>query len=80
MRRGEALARQHRCNVCHQQNFAGQRNVPRIAAQRDDYLVKALREYRGNARVGYDASMQEAMQPVDDAQIPDLAYFLARVR
>ena len=79
MEKGRVLIQQHRCNFCHQ-NLAGQENVPRLAGQREDYLVKTLREYKTNTRRGYDASMAEVMYPLDDAQILDLAYFIARAR
>jgi cytochrome c553 len=80
MERGQALARQYRCGFCHGADFAGHDNIPRIAAQREDYLAKALREYKSNARPGYDASMADVMQPIGDADIADLAYFMARSR
>jgi cytochrome c553 len=70
---------QNRCNICHTATFVGQDNVPNIADQREDYLVKALRGYKDNSRHGYDASMAEVMQPISDDQILDLAYYIARV-
>ena len=78
MARGQALIRQYRCNVCHNADLAGRDSVPRIAGQREDFLVKTMREYKANARPGYDASMGDVMQPIPDADIPDLAYFAAR--
>jgi cytochrome c553 len=80
MERGKALAQQHRCGFCHSTDFGGHDNIPRIAAQREDYLLKALREYKSNARPGYDASMAEVVQPIQDADLGDLAYFMARSR
>jgi cytochrome c553 len=80
MEKGRTLAEQNRCNFCHQGNYSGERNVPRLAGQREDYLVKALREYRDNSRRGYDASMADVLYHVSDEQILDLAYFLARMR
>jgi cytochrome c553 len=80
MQRGYALIQQHHCNVCHQSNLAGRDNVPRLAAQREDYLAKALREYKSNARVGYEPIMLEVMRPLNDADIPDLAYTIARMK
>jgi cytochrome c553 len=62
-----------------ERNLPGQDNVPNIADQREDYLVKALRGYRDNSRHGYDAAMAEVMQPIGDDQILDLAYYIARV-
>jgi cytochrome c553 len=78
MERGSALSRQHRCNICHGMDLAGRDNVPRIAGQREDFLVKTLREYKSNVRPGYDASMGDVLQPISDADILDLAYFAAR--
>jgi cytochrome c553 len=78
MERGQALVRQYRCNVCHAPDLAGRDNVPRIAGQREDFLVKTMREYKNNTRPGYDASMGDVLQPISDAEILDLAYFSAR--
>jgi cytochrome c553 len=80
MARAQALAQQHRCNSCHNPDFSGKENVPRIANQREDYLAKTLGEYKDNSRHGYDGSMADVMGPVTAEQIADLAYFIARVR
>jgi cytochrome c553 len=78
--RAKVLATQFRCNSCHQADFSGGDNVPRIADQREDYLAKTLREYKDNSRHGYDGTMAEVLNPVTTDQIADLAYYIARVR
>jgi cytochrome c553 len=80
LQRAQALAQQYHCNACHNTDFSGKENVPRIANQREDYLLKTMREYKDNSRHGYDATMAEALQPVTSEQIADLAYYLARLR
>ena len=80
MQRAQVLVAQHHCNSCHNADFSGRDNVPRIADQREDYLLKTLREYKDNSRHGYDATMAEVLQPVTAEQIADLAYYLARLR
>ena len=75
---GRLLVRQHRCNVCHSPDLAGRDAVPRIGGQREDFLIKTMREYKSNTRAGYDASMGDVMQPDPDADILDLAHFTAR--
>ena len=80
LERARALIQQHRCNFCHNQDFSGEQNVPRLAGQREDYLAKALRAYKSNARRGYDAAMADVLYPVTDADILDLAHFLAHLR
>ena len=80
MQLGQTAASQHRCNTCHNPDFSGKENVPRIANQREDYLANTLAEYKSNTRAGYDASMADVMAPVTPEQIADLAYYIARVR
>jgi cytochrome c553 len=80
LQRAQALIQQNRCNSCHNADFSGKDNVPRLADQREDYLAKTMREYKDNSRHGYDGTMAEVLQPVTVEQIADLAYFLARVR
>jgi cytochrome c553 len=80
MQRGQALAEQNRCNNCHNADFSGKENVPRIANQREDYLAQTLSQYKDNSRHGYDGTMADVMQGVTQEQIADLAYYLARVR
>jgi cytochrome c553 len=78
--RARALIQQHRCNFCHKEDFSGEQGTPRLAAQREDYLIKAMREYKSNARRAYDPSMADVMHPLTDADILDLAHYLARFR
>ena len=75
--RGEELARSLGCGSCHMDDYSGQKHVPRIAHQREDYLALALKSYRDNKRTGTDTSMNEAMYRVSDADIAALAHFLA---
>jgi cytochrome c553 len=80
MQRAYTLIEQHRCSFCHTLNLSGRDNVPRLAAQREDYLAKALREYKSNARVGYEPIMLVVVKPLNDVDIADLAYAIARMQ
>jgi cytochrome c553 len=79
IQRAQSLVQQHHCNSCHNLDFSGHDNIPRLANQREDYLVKTMTAYKTNTRHGYDATMAEVLQPVTEAQIADLAHYLARV-
>jgi cytochrome c553 len=74
------LIAQNHCNICHRADFSGQENVPRIADQREDYLLKTLRDYKSGARHGYEPTMAETLQTVGDAELVELAYYLAHFR
>jgi cytochrome c553 len=80
MQAAATLITRFRCNACHNLDLSGKENVPRIAAQSETYLRQTLREYKNNTRHGYDAAMAEVLAPVTDAQIVELAYYVARFR
>ncbi|MBD0271954.1 MAG: c-type cytochrome [Acetobacteraceae bacterium] len=77
-REGEALAARMNCGVCHLPTYAGRAQIPRVAGQREDYLVHALTQYRDGARRGSDTNMNAVMYGVTDAQIAALAHHLAQ--
>jgi cytochrome c553 len=78
--RAQAVIAKNHCGSCHNANFSGREQMPRLAAQREDYLLKAMRDYKAAQRPGYDATMDEAIRPLTDADIVDLAHYLARLR
>jgi cytochrome c553 len=80
LERGHTLAETYHCLVCHRSDLSGQDSVPRLAGQGEDYLLKTLRDYKTGARRGYEATMAEALQPVDDAALAELAYYISHVR
>lgn len=76
--RGAALSARMNCGSCHLPDYSGRANAPRLAAQREDYLAHALREYRDNIRIGADTQMNGLMYGVSDADIAALAHHLAQ--
>lgn len=77
--RGGDLAQRLHCLGCHGSQGEGARQVPRLAGQREDYLLLALRGFRAGTRVGYQPAMTEAMAGVAPDQIDDLAHYLAHL-
>lgn len=81
MKRGLQAIEGRNCTSCHGRDFAGHNNVPRVANQREDYLLKALRDYRSGVRVGYgNALMPETVAGLDDAQLADIAHYLSHLK
>ena len=78
MKRGAALAKEHKCIFCHGDDFSGGKQVPRIGGQHEGYLRTALREFREGRRPGYTMAMSEALGPVAPEDLDTLAYYLAR--
>jgi cytochrome c553 len=77
--RGRALAGRRPCPVCHNPDFSGREQVPRLANQREDYLLKAMREYQSGARIGYGGTMLEELKGLSEGDLRDLAHFLAHL-
>lgn len=80
MQRAAAIAQQHRCASCHNDNYAGRDSIPAIGGQREDYLARTMREYKDSTRRGYEATMTDLLGAISVEQIDDLAYYLARVK
>lgn len=78
-RQGAAVAERLRCASCHHADYAGRNQVPRVAQQREDYLVPVLSQYRSGDRSGYDIAMNAILQGVSDDDIAALAHFLAHL-
>jgi cytochrome c553 len=75
--RGRQLALTFHCNACHGAAFEGGKQTPRLAGQREDYLLRALVEFRAGKRLGYTNAMAEALVGLDPTQLADLAFYLA---
>jgi cytochrome c553 len=79
MERGATLTRKLHCTGCHGNDLAGGSQVPRLALQREDYLLHALRGFRAASRVGYTQAMTEALAGVSPQELEDLAHYMARM-
>jgi cytochrome c553 len=77
--RGAELAKQRLCASCHNADYSGREQMPRLAGQHEAYIVKSLGEYRAGTRIGTQAAMAETVRGLDDQAFADLAYYLARV-
>lgn len=73
--RGEQLAQQMRCASCHLPSLAGQEQMPRLARQRIDYMVHAMKQFRDNQRQGADTAMTAVIVGASDADLAALAHF-----
>ena len=77
-KKGEMAAKGRRCASCHTDSYAGTKATARIAGQREDYLVKALHDYKSGARSGGGmAAMADVAYPLSEEEITALAHYLA---
>ena len=76
---GQALSGPYRCATCHVSDYGGRNQIPRIAAQREEYLSQTMIAYRDGHRAGPDAQMNGAVVGLSNAQIAALAHYLAQL-
>ena len=78
--KGAQAAAGRRCASCHTDSYAGTKAVARIAGQREDYLLKALHDYKEGVRSGGGgAAMAEVAYPLSEEEITALAHYLAHL-
>ncbi|KJC61940.1 cytochrome C [Bradyrhizobium sp. LTSPM299] len=78
--KGKQAAAGRRCASCHTDTFVGTKAVARIAGQREEYLVKALHDYKSGVRSGgAQAAMADVAYPLSDEEITALAHYLAHL-
>jgi cytochrome c553 len=79
--KGKALVAREHCDSCHQPDFSGIETAPRLANQREDYLIKALTDFKQGSRIGYGEPVMPAVaKALSEAEIRDLAHYLANFR
>ena len=78
--KGAQAAAGRRCASCHTDSFAGTKAVARIAGQREEYLIKALHDYKSGVRSGGGmAAMADVAYPLSEEEITALAHYLAHL-
>jgi cytochrome c553 len=75
--RGATIAVQRRCESCHLPTLAGTQQMPRLAKQRIDYMIQAMKQYLTDSRSGADTAMTAAIFGLRDEDIVALAHYAA---
>jgi len=79
-KKGAQAAVGRRCASCHTDSYAGTKAVARVAGQRQEYLVKALRDYKTSVRAGGGmAAMADVAYHLSEEEIEALAHYLAHL-
>ena len=75
---GQRIAQANRCASCHKDDYSGDKAAARIGGQREDYLLKSLRDFKSGARTGGGvAAMPDAVYRLGDDELRALAHFAA---
>ncbi|MGY3032431.1 cytochrome c553 [Bradyrhizobium sp. USDA 4354] len=80
-KKGAQVAAGRRCASCHTDTYAGTKAVARLAGQREEYLAKALHDYKAGQRVGGGvAAMADVAYHMSDEEITAVSHYLAHLQ
>lgn len=75
--RGAAVSQRALCASCHLPDYSGREQMPRLAGQREDYLLQSLRDFAAGRTAGRDTLMTNAVLGLTDNDLADLAHHMA---
>lgn len=77
---GKAKAEETLCTMCHLGGFSGQNEIPRVAGQQYEYVVKQLKDFKARTRTNDAGNMTSLAQNLSEADIENLAQYTASLR
>jgi cytochrome c553 len=69
--RGAELASKRICGTCHNPDYSGREQMPRVAGQREAYLMKSFKDYQAGVRVGTQRRWRRRCAGFCDADLAD---------
>lgn len=78
--KGSAKAAETLCTMCHGGGFKGQNEIPRVAGQQHDYIVKQLKDFKAGRRTNDAGNMASVSKTLSDEDIENLAQYLTTLQ
>ncbi|MBB5500851.1 cytochrome c553 [Paraburkholderia sp. MM5384-R2] len=73
---GSKKAAEVLCTMCHLGGFSGQNEIPRVAGQQYQYIVKQLQDFRSHTRTNDAGNMTSVTRNLTDDDIHHLAAYI----
>ncbi len=74
---GQAKADETLCAMCHLGEFKGQNEIPKVAGQNYDYIVKTLHAFKNKTRTNDAGNMTSVASTLSDVDIENLGHYIA---
>jgi cytochrome c553 len=74
--RGKRKAEEVLCTMCHLGGMKGQNEIPRVAGQYPEYVIKQLKAFKARTRTNDAGSMTSVAQTISERDIEDLAHYI----
>lgn len=73
---GRKKADETLCTMCHLGGFSGQNEIPRVAGQWPEYVVKQLKEFKARTRTNDAGNMTSVANTLSDKDIENLSHYI----
>jgi cytochrome c553 len=80
IRLGKAKADETLCAMCHLGAFAGQNEIPRVAGQQYEYIVKQMKDFKARTRTNDAGNMTAVARTLSDEDVENLAHYITSLR
>jgi len=77
--KGKMKADEVLCTMCHLGGFKGQNEIPRVAGQHYDYIVKQMKDFKTGKRTNDAGNMASVSKTLSDQDIDNLAHYLVNL-
>jgi cytochrome c553 len=77
---GRRKAAEVLCTMCHLGGFSGQNEIPRVAGQHYEYILKQLQDFRERRRTNDAGNMTSVSKGLSDEDIKNLSTYIANLQ
>lgn len=74
---GKAKADETLCAMCHLGEFIGQNEIPKVAGQNFDYVIKTLKDFKAKNRTNDAGNMTSVASTLSEQDIENLGHYIA---
>ena len=74
---GKDKADETLCAMCHLGEFIGQNEIPKVAGQNFDYVVKTLKDFKAKNRTNDAGNMTSVASTLSEQDIENLGHYIA---
>lgn len=76
-KKGFAKADETLCAMCHLGEFKGQNEIPKVAGQNYDYVIKTLKDFKAKNRTNDAGNMTSVASTLSEEDIENLGHYIA---
>lgn len=74
---GKQKADETLCSMCHQGGFSGSNEIPKVAGQHPQYVIKQLKDFKARVRTNDAGNMASVSSTLSETDMENIANYIA---